>query len=88
MLSKKQLNDVCLINGGSQHCCYRVDSKGVHFCVKKSPVLKKKVDERVRKYLEDCAKNGTDPYASNFQLGNNCPGYPLLRNIEQGYDIP
>jgi len=88
MLTKKQLDDVCLLGSGASECIYCThDGNGGHHCVKKT-VLKQKIDGRVKKFKTDQAKAGNDPAKANVPLGDNCPGYPFLRHIKQGYDIP
>jgi len=87
-LSKKQLADVCLLMG-SKMCRYVVqdDSDYTKYnCLKHRPVEKKKIDTKIDDFLAQCAKSSIDPLKSNVPLGDNCSGYPLLKNIEQGYD--
>lgn len=90
-LTKKQLQDVCLIWGGASQCRYLdedVDDDGdiVHICKKKSP-FKKVVDEELVDFLDDCKKTSQDPHKQGVPLGDNCIGYVVLKTKPQGYDV-
>lgn len=91
MLSKKQLEDVCLYSVGDSTCCrYLKDDDtepGKYFCCKLSLSEKSTIDARIKEFIKTQNKKGLDPFASGVPLGNNCKGYPSgLRHIEQGYD--
>lgn len=89
MLSKKQLQDVCLCTGGNTICRYlnRDEFQWDKFnCLKLRPIEKAKIDSRVADKIYDAKKKGIDPKSLNDPLGDNCQGYPLLKSIEQGYD--
>lgn len=81
-LTAKHLNDICLINHAdkSKTCRYlcRDDlHENKWHCRKLRPSEKKKID----KIADNYSGRGSVP------LGDNCPGYPLLRHIDQGYDV-
>lgn len=90
-LTLKQLQDVCLLYGGSDQCRYLdedVDDKGqvVSVCRKLSP-QKKVIDEEIVDFLAEMKKNGQDPDKQGVPLGNNCQGYIVLKTKPQGYDV-
>ena len=47
--------------------------------------------KRCRYFSQDgsaeCQKRNKNPLDEKFPLGDNCGGYPILRHIEQGYDV-
>ena len=55
-------------------------------CLKHRPIEKGKIDVSVDQFFKDCKKKSIDPYKQNVPISDNCSGYPLLKNIEQGYD--
>lgn len=79
-LSNNHLNDVCLLNSEdkTKMCRYlmndELDSNRWH-CQKLKPIAKKRIDYEVDRNL------GIVP------SGDNCQGYPILKNITQGYDL-
>jgi hypothetical protein len=88
-LTLKQVNDVCLIDGGHKECRYLEDDEnmsGKFFCKKKSPD-KKHIDDLVSEYLHECKVNGDDPIDGGVALGDNCGGYLCFKDIPQGYDV-
>lgn len=91
MLSKKQLQDVCLLYDGTYKKCRYLDQDENDwtkwYCLKKS-AAKTKIDTELDDFVRDCRKKGKDPKKENVPLGDNCAGYPILRYIEQGYDQP
>lgn len=93
MLSKKHLNDICLLGGINgkpfRQCRYLAqDDKdwGVYYCVKHKKAEKAKIDKKIAQFLQECAQNKKDPRQENCPVGNNCDGYPILKHVEQGYD--
>ena len=81
MLSLKHLVDVCLLGSSNKikTCRYlRNDEldENKWYCQKLQPNSKSKIDKQV-----DCDSG------SEIPCGNNCPGYPLLKHITQGYDV-
>jgi hypothetical protein len=89
MLSLKQLHDVCLATDPNGGCCRYLheesSSPGTYVCLKMTGKAQQ-IDKEISDYLSRCKKSGRDPYEDGVPLGDNCEGYPLLRNIEQGYD--
>ena len=89
MLSKKQLQDVCLNNDTTYKKCRFIgqdeNQYGIFYCMKQSSSAIE-INQEVDDFVKECRKRGKDPKAENMPLGNNCQGYPILRHIEQGYD--
>lgn len=79
-LSKRHLEDVCLLNSNDKSAVCRyllndeLDSSKWH-CQKLKIAAKRMIDRDVVGGL------GLIP------SGDNCPGYPILKNIMQGYDL-
>lgn len=91
MLSKLQLQNVCMVYGGSDKCMFLMEDDlqyGVFHCMKHRPVQKAKIEKQVKQFLVDCKKKGVDPMQQGVALGDNCSGYPVLKHKEQGYDQP
>jgi hypothetical protein len=91
MLSLKQLQDVCLVHGGSQQCRYLFQDDNQWdrwYCKKKRPVEKAKIDKKADEMVAECLKKKVDPDKHGFPLGDNCAGYPVLKTVPQGYDVP
>lgn len=90
MLSKLQLQNFCLVGQGSDACRFLADDdvQGTiqYFCLKQNKDQKKIINDKVSAYFKECRKKGKDPTSEGHPLGDNCAGYPVLRNIEQGYD--
>lgn len=90
MLSKKHLTDQCLAFDNSskkcRYCAQDDDDWSVYYCLKKSG-RKDDCDVEVESFIRDAKKKGDDPYKANFALGDNCPGFPILKHTEQGYDV-
>jgi len=88
-LSLKQLQDVCLLYvNDSRKCKYLAEDdsdKNLHYCLKKSS-KKIEIDDESVDLLNDLKKKGINPHSQGMPLGDNCPGYPILRYIKQGYD--
>lgn len=89
-LSKKQLTDKCLAfqntSSKCRYCAQDDDDWNKHYCLKKSS-QKADCDVEVESFIRETRKKGNDPYKEMFPLGDNCPGYPITKHIEQGYDI-
>ena len=83
-ISQKHLNDICLLNcrDKSQTCRYlrndELDANKWH-CQKLHHVSRKKIDSDTETSI---ARN-----ARGIPVGDNCAGYPILKNIVQGYDV-
>lgn len=89
MLSQKQLQDICLMFiGDHRQCRYlREDPQSWQwYCMKHKQTTRDQIDENVDHFIEDCKRQGIDPYRQQVPLGDNCQGYPIFKNIEQGYD--
>lgn len=85
-LSQKHLKDICLIGSmdRSKTCRYLKqdeldDSKW--YCQKLQPSERVKIDVTVEAFMRR-----TSPIAF-IPVGDNCEGYPVLRNLVQGYDV-
>lgn len=89
MLSIDHLKNVCLIGDNSHRKCRYLsqDEKDYTkwYCLKKTGKAKQ-IDAEVSQYMMDCAMKGINPHDAQLPLSDNCAGYPLLRNIKQGYD--
>lgn len=89
MLSLPQLNDVCMLHGGSNQCRYlEMDNKayGKWHCKKQSPDARH-LDDLVDEHIRTCRIDGVDPNTTNIPIADNCNGYPFLKDILQGYDV-
>lgn len=87
-LSPKHLKDVCLLGHSNSFftCRYlrndELDPSKWH-CQKLIPYLKEKTDKEIDDCFESNQRGG---FRSSFPSGDNCEGYPVLKNIVQGYD--
>jgi hypothetical protein len=90
MLTKKQVEDICLLYSGHKSCRYAIydQSTGKHLCCKKVQVLKEEIDKRIDEFTSKAKKNGQDLVLLGRPIGDNCPGYLYLKNTQQGYDVP
>lgn len=88
MLSKNQIHDVCLVGKDSKTCRYlSTDGKSdAFYCLKKTS-KKQLIDIEVKDFIIFCEKKQIDPNDFHLPMADNCHGYTLLKNIEQGYDI-
>lgn len=87
-LSKKHLQDVCLLQGGYKKCRYLAQDDTDYtkwYCLKKTS-KKDEIDQEVDDFVRETKKKGQDPKKTGTALGDNCEGYPILKIIEQGYD--
>lgn len=90
-LSQKQLEHVCLLFAGNYKQCRYLeeDSRTWNWsCLKHKKDIKEAKDKAIEKFLNDCKAKGLDPKAGAVALGDNCSGYPILKNLTQGYDCP
>jgi hypothetical protein len=96
MLSLPQLQHVCLIYGDTagnmaKKCRYLKEDQTnwqKFHCLKLKPVEKAKIDAKLAQVLADFKKQGLNPATQTVPQGDNCAGYPVLKNIQQGYDQP
>ena len=90
MLSKRHLEDVCLVNENDHTKCKYLAQDDLdwskYYCLKKSK-NKASIDAIIDEHMEDCVKNGKDPTADNEALGDNCDGYLVMKHVMQGYDV-
>lgn len=89
MLTPKQLADVCLLYSGNVKQCRYLEedpSNWKFFCIKLSPNAKKKKDSTIAQFLTECQHKGIDPTKQGIAMGDNCSGYPIMKNSQQGYD--
>ena len=91
-LSSKHTKDVCCELGRSNQCRYLDEDfddakKLIDKYNEKLTPDKKIIDIEVVDFLNNCKKNGQDPYLMNVALGDNCQGYLNLKTKKQGYDI-
>lgn len=89
MLSKKQIENVCLIGKEAKCCRYLCEDERKNasfYCLKKSS-KKAMIDAEVGEFLIFCNKKQIDPKNFYLPVADNCSGLPLLKNIKQGYDV-
>lgn len=92
MLTELQLEQVCLAYCGSSKCCRYLhadeDDSAKFVCVKLKKSEKKKIDQKIDSFVSDSVHHGVDPNSrpDSMPMGDNCPGYLLLRYVEQGFD--
>lgn len=91
MLTLAQINDVCLVNGGSSQCRFLAeDDRGNFYCIKKISKRNKidlEVAEFEKKQRAQGRAQGIDPHTLNIPIGDNCSGYVFFRHRRQGYDL-
>jgi hypothetical protein len=90
MLSERQLQDVCLWFSGYKQCRYlRFDDMQMDqcYCIKLRQEERDKADDKVLCHLSECAMKSINPQNQDVPIGDNCSGYPLLKFVEQGYDV-
>lgn len=89
MLSKKQLEDVCLIGDKTYKKCRFLsqDEKDPtkYHCAKKTTDASI-VNVTVEDYIKSEKAKGRDPKKNTLPIGDNCEGYPILWHKLQGYD--
>jgi hypothetical protein len=88
-LTPKQVKDVCLANQGHRQCRYLAPDDqnwGKYNCLKRT-AQKKVIDEEVHDTLLSLKQQGQDYKKQGLPVADNCQGYPLLRIIDQGYDV-
>jgi len=56
------------------------------YCAKKTG-NKAIIDDQVREFYKKMSDSSKDPKKQGHPLGDNCVGYPVLKFVEQGYDV-
>lgn len=84
-ISPKHLKDICLLGcqEKSKTCRYLKSDEldeGKWYCQKLQPHAKVKIDVTIEAF-------GHRGHVSVLSAGDNCPGYPVLKHIQQGYDV-
>lgn len=93
MLSKKHVEDICFFGQlpRAKQCRYINPDDSIpdkYYCLKLKAISKAKIDTKVQAHLAECKTKKVNPITANKPIGDNCAGYPLLKNILQGYDQP
>lgn len=86
-LSKNHVINICLLGNGDKQCRYLANDDvnyDEYYCLKHKREIAKKIDAEANKHVAP-SPNAFSP--TQFPLGDNCKGYPILKNIEQGYDV-
>lgn len=83
-ISKNHLENICLLHHGdkSKICRYLGNDEldeSLWVCRKLHPSSKARMDSEAESAMRRRDKG--------VPSGDNCPGYPILRNIVQGYDF-
>lgn len=89
-LTLKQVNDVCLLGGGSGQCRYLAEDENVDgkfYCLKLVAQQRPEIDGEVADFIKKNKDRGIDPHSMGLPLGDNCGGYRFLKAKMQGYDI-
>lgn len=88
MLSQKQLQNICLLGRRDNKSCRYLYQDDVDYrkwyCSKLLRGKKERVDGAVDDFIAECKKQGIDPSSRAVPLGDNCPGFPILKHIIQG----
>ena len=89
MLSKKHVKDICLYHSANyktcRYCAVDELDSSKFYCLKQSS-NKVIADAEIKDFLKKMKKANQDPKNHGLPLGDNCPGYPILKYVEQGYD--
>lgn len=88
-LSDNHVKDICLSNGGYKQCRFLApdDHQWNKFHCLKLTAQKKVINEELHDTLVSLKSQGMDYKKQGLPVGDNCSGYPLLRKIQQGYDV-
>ncbi len=88
-LSKKQLEDICLIHGGWKRCRFLAQDDNdfsKYYCLKQT-TRRSEIDDETEEHIRKEISKGKNPRQGNIPLGDNCTkGLPILKHVEQGYD--
>lgn len=90
-LSNRQLQDICLLNSEdkSKTCRYLSNDEldeNKWYCQKLRGKIKERIDDDVFVFLHR-HKSASSSSVPAFPCGDNCQGYPMLKHIQQGYDV-
>ena len=91
-LTENQSKHRCLAYGGARRCRYLENDRTnwrLFHCLKQVPARKRAIDKKVAKFMAEQRQHGHDPF-QGYQAcgdGGNCPGYPYLPTVQQGYDV-
>jgi hypothetical protein len=81
-ITPKHLNDICLLGSKTGECRYlrndELDS-AKWYCQKLQLAAKAKIDVEL--------KIASNKFSAPPPSGDNCPGLPLLKHVQQGYDL-
>jgi len=85
-LSNKHLGEVCLLHhpDPTRTCRYLLNDEldaSKWYCQKLRPEAKGQIDASVA----DLGKKARAQL--RIPCGDNCPGYPLLKHVQQGFDV-
>jgi hypothetical protein len=87
VLTRKQLEVVCLINDSSGRRCRYIafdsNDRSKAICAKKSS-KRADIDDEIDLVCRKMLADGKDPYKSGEPMGDNCPGFLVLLGKEQG----
>ena len=77
MLTKNQVQQVCLFGCSGKQCRYLCQQQDKFFCLKKTS-KKAIIDNEVEKFL-DQVEEDFDLSLSDLPFGDNCQGYHFLK---------
>jgi hypothetical protein len=82
-ISKNHLENVCLFRhqDKSEMCRYLANDE-----LDESLWICRKLHCQSKKKIDSCVDSAILRGDRTVPSGDNCPGYPILRNITQGYD--
>ncbi len=84
-ISARPLIDICLLGcqDRSKTCRYLKNDEleeGKWYCQKLQPQAKARIDVTIESFVRRS-------HMTVVSTGDNCEGYPVLKHIQQGYDI-
>jgi len=85
-LTNRHLGEVCLLHhpDPTKTCRHLVNDElhpGKWYCQKLRPESKLQADD----FVADLSRKARAKLG--VPCGDNCPGYPLLKHVEQGFDV-
>lgn len=86
-LTNRHLGEVCLLHhpDATRTCRYLVNDEldeDKWYCCKLRPVDKMRIDDSVS------GVSRRSRVRMGVPSGDNCEGYPLLKHVPQGFDVP